>query len=153
MLAVPERIKPVCADRVKVEVGISDRLLEKIKRVQDLEAQRTKQNVNLEQTLESLVEDYLDKHDPLIKAHRKTLKTEAKLHVVRQKQLCQKSGSQKVLNTKSSMSSEGAKRYIPAELKHKVAMRDKGQCGYIHKNGNRCENKRWLEVLIFIHSI
>ena len=39
--AVPERMKFVAKDRLEMRIGISKALQEKVKRVQDLEAQRT----------------------------------------------------------------------------------------------------------------
>jgi len=33
-----------------------------------------------------------------------------------------------------------------AEYKHKVNFRDEGRCTHAHKNGQRCNQKRWLEI-------
>lgn len=37
------------------------------------------------------------------------------------------------------------RRALPMELKHQVMFRDQGQCRF-HRNGQRCENRRYLEI-------
>lgn len=68
--AAPERIKVVAEDRLELRMGISKALQEKLKRVQDLEAQRMGRAVSLEDTLETLLEVYLETKDPVKRAER-----------------------------------------------------------------------------------
>ena len=101
--AVKESVKFVGEDRLELRVGISKSLEEKLKRVQDLESQRTAQAATLEQALEAAVGIYLEKNDPVIKAQRILNK------------------SVKVVTGRV-----GPEKPIPAHLKHQVQQRDGG---------------------------
>ncbi len=35
---------------------------------------------------------------------------------------------------------------VPSASKHQVNLRDEGRCTHAHKNGRRCNQKRWLEI-------
>lgn len=69
-LAVAERAKYVSEERLKLELGVSEALLEKIKRVQDLISQRTRKAASLEDAFEEMSELFLEKNDPVRKANR-----------------------------------------------------------------------------------
>jgi hypothetical protein len=60
--------------QVKMQVGLSEKLMLKLRRAQDLVSQKKKSSVNLELTLEALVDDYIKKHDPVEKAKRQKIK-------------------------------------------------------------------------------
>ncbi len=60
--------------KVALQVGVSEELMFKIRQVQDLESQRQRKSLNLEDTLETIVELYLDRKDPVRKAKRQKLK-------------------------------------------------------------------------------
>jgi hypothetical protein len=68
--ATPERIRPVSENRLEVRLGISAELREKLERVQDLESQRRRKAASLEETLEALLEVYLEVKDPIRRAER-----------------------------------------------------------------------------------
>ena len=68
--AVREKMKYITESRLCFQVGISEALSEKLKRVQDLESQRLKRSASFETVLEALTEIYLEKNDPLRKAKR-----------------------------------------------------------------------------------
>lgn len=80
--AVPEKMKFVSENRLNLQMGISEQLSQKLKRTQDLESQRKKKAVSLEETLEVLIDLYLENQDPLIKSEK--LKTRKNLSVSRQ---------------------------------------------------------------------
>lgn len=107
--AVPEKLKFVNAERLALQMSISKALSEKLKRAQDIECQKKQKSVGLEETLESLLEAYLEKYDPVQKAEK--LRGRKNLAVARQ-----------------------------------VDLRDRGQCTYLDQNGQRCEERRWLDV-------
>lgn len=60
--------------RMELRLGISEELMLKIRRAQDLESQRQKKNLNLEQALEEILAVYLEKRDPLVRAYRQKAK-------------------------------------------------------------------------------
>ncbi|MGZ6334261.1 MAG: HNH endonuclease signature motif containing protein [Bdellovibrionota bacterium] len=120
-LATPEKTKYVSENRLNLSLGISQKLLERIQRIQDLESQRTKSAASLEDALEAMAEIYLHRNDPLEKAKRAK---PAQL-VLRQV--------------------EFKREPIPAGVGHQVRVRDLSQCTDV-KNGIRCTNRRWLEI-------
>ncbi|MGE3973594.1 MAG: HNH endonuclease [Bdellovibrionales bacterium] len=83
--ATPERIKFVSEDRLNLQMGISERLQHKLKRAQELESQRQKKHVSLEETLEAMLDLYLEKKDPVPKAEK--LQHRANFPVLRRVQL------------------------------------------------------------------
>jgi 5-methylcytosine-specific restriction endonuclease McrA len=121
-------VKPIAENLSQLKVGISKELEEKLKRVQDLESQRTRRAVKLSETLEALVDLYLEKKDPVKKAER-VLKRDADACVARHV-------------TQVSQSDTGQ---IPAKTKYQVTLRDGRQCTHT-ENGKRCEARRWLDV-------
>jgi hypothetical protein len=69
-IATPERTRYVNGERVEIRVCVSEAVMKKIKRAQDLESQRTSSACDLEVTLEAIVDLYLEKRDPVKKAQR-----------------------------------------------------------------------------------
>lgn len=68
--AVPERMKFVSEDRLNLQLGISSKIMHKFKQVQNLESRRNRRAVNLEETLEALLDQYLESMDPVQKAEK-----------------------------------------------------------------------------------
>lgn len=60
--------------RLKMELGLSEELMLKLRRAQDLEVQRQRQKVDLEETLEAILDVYLERRDPVRKAQRQKAK-------------------------------------------------------------------------------
>jgi 5-methylcytosine-specific restriction endonuclease McrA len=68
--ATPEVMKYTSADRLSLHLGVSENLAEKIKRLQDLVAQKTSSTATIEDALEAAINEYLERHDPVRKAER-----------------------------------------------------------------------------------
>src|SRR5574338_182735 len=96
-----ERMKPVSAEQVKVTVTVSPKVAEMLRRIQDLESQRTQKAATLDETLEAMAEHYLERKDPVRKAER--------------------------AKPKDSFPQEST-RAIPAAIQHAVVRRDKNRC-------------------------
>ena len=60
--------------RVSLQVGLSEKLMLKLRQAQDLESQKQRKSLDLEETLEALVEVYLNQRDPVRRARRQKLK-------------------------------------------------------------------------------
>ena len=73
---VHDRAKYVSAERLEIKFGLDEKVMEKFKRAQDLVSQKTKSSASFEQTLEAVLDFYLDKNDPLKKAERNIYKSE-----------------------------------------------------------------------------
>ncbi len=70
----PETTSYVAADRVKLSLGLSEREMLKLRRVQDLLSQSRRRAISLEETIEVLTAEYLGRHDPVAKAKRHVVK-------------------------------------------------------------------------------
>lgn len=155
-LKIKEREKQVSANCVELRLGISEKLHRKLKRVQDLVSTRKKKPANLEETLEVLLELYLEKEDPVRKAERvkeKQIKKESEIEI---KNLIQPENQDrarcpavnrakdKPVTAQSSLPVKNS-RYIPAKLKHEITLRDQARCTH-ETGGKRCEEKRWLDI-------
>lgn len=156
--------------RIELQLGVSEALMLKLRRAQDIESQRNKKNLNLEQTLEEVLCLYLEKRDPLKKAKRQDAK--GKL-LTDQNQTCRsvdknsahaknnnptihsasptkeeraKSQSQELERNQRIAPHKRASRALPARLKHQLQIRDDGQCTYVDSLGRRCLSRRFLEA-------
>jgi hypothetical protein len=121
--AVQERLKPVNEDRLELRLGISKALEEKLKRVQDLESQRTSRAASFEDSLNAALEVYLERNDPVRRAERILKKT-----------------------LKENAAPARVTGHIVQSLKYQVQSRDTGQCTHKNPLGKRCENRRWLDI-------
>lgn len=68
--AVQERAKFIAADRIKLEMGLNAKMMEDFRRAQDLVSQKLKGAASLEVTMEELLQFFLERNDPLVKAKR-----------------------------------------------------------------------------------
>lgn len=68
--AVSERASYVTAERMLLQLGVSESLMKKFRRVQDLECQSKQKHIDLEATLEAALDLFLERKDPVKKAER-----------------------------------------------------------------------------------
>jgi hypothetical protein len=154
-LAVQERVKYVAEDRLSLTLGISEQALEKLKKVMDLESQRSKKSASREDALIAALDVYLERHDPVKKAERAELRAEnKKAGKYADKSAKENNQSDTKINERVFSTQGNAQRVarhigrreaLPAALVHAVHMRDQRQCA--HKiNGKRCGATRWLDI-------
>jgi hypothetical protein len=124
-----ERIRPVTESRSQLTLAISTELEAKLRRAMDLVAQKNRKAPTMEDTLEVILESYLEKHDLVRKAKR----------------LCPDT----VLPTPPAVA--GVRTPIPAPVRHTVNQRDQGQCTFTDSNDRRCTERRWLVLHHHIH--
>ncbi len=133
-LATPERAVYVSSNaeqtRMRLEVGMSEENLVKLRRVQDLLSQSRKKPVTLEEVLVTLTDDYIKRNDPLEIAKR---------------QLVKKSQS-KTLKSPVSLQVPTQREPIYATLFHQIALRDERRCTHVNARGTRCDQRRWIEI-------
>jgi hypothetical protein len=157
-LAIKESVKYVTEDRISLTVGLSEKTIEKLKRVMDLESQRTKSAASREDALTAALDAYLEKHDPLKKAERATSRAEKTINRTVEVKSDMKVSAQS--NAKPVPGQERARQIenstqktfarvnrpkLPAALVHAVHMRDQRQCTF-NQNNKRCGATRWLDV-------
>lgn len=158
-VAVPERVKPVAENLMKLELGITDQIHEDLKRAQDLCSSQSGKPATLEDTLRELLKFYLDRKDPVKRAERAQAREERKGQVVDNKpefatqpELSpgRVKDDQGDLITQGSVRkqpiSQDARPRIPARLIHQINLRDGQRCAHIDKNGKRCTERRWLDI-------
>jgi len=68
--SIPERIKPVCTDRLRLECGIDEVLENKLERVKAILSQKRSKICSLEETLDAMTDEFLERHDPFERAKR-----------------------------------------------------------------------------------
>ncbi|MGK5089319.1 hypothetical protein WDW86_17345 [Bdellovibrionota bacterium FG-2] len=72
--ATPERASYVTENRVKLEIGLSEKDMLAIRRVQDLMCQARGRAVSLEETIATMTEEHLRRRDPVRRAKRQIAK-------------------------------------------------------------------------------
>jgi hypothetical protein len=76
--ATPERYKYVTEDRIALSLGLDERSFQALKRVQDLESQRLKRAVSIEETIQAMTALYLERRDPVAQAERAQARAHAR---------------------------------------------------------------------------
>lgn len=135
-VAVQERMSYVAADRVRLELGLSESEMLKLRRVQDLLSQTKKRAVSLEETLGILTSEYLDRRDPLERAKRAQK---------REKRISE-AATDRESDSELVSGREGGNERIPASVRHEVSRRDLNRCQHILPNGERCNQARWVDL-------
>ncbi len=143
--------------------------MKNLRRIQDLECQRTKTTCDLEKTLEVIINDYIQKHDAVTKSekvlHKLSLRTVNSNANSRantkaddndkdnnssqtqiQKTKIAENSSKTNNNHEASHPKINQRVAISSEIKHQVNQRDQGQCCFRNSQGTRCINRRWLDV-------
>jgi hypothetical protein len=140
---IQEQTRYVSEQRIELKLGISEELHEKLKRVQDLVSTQSGKAASLEETLEAALALYIEKKDPVEKAHRAQARMEkAKSPVPGQDNERSNSNISLIPN----LNSNNNPRFIPAWLVHAILRRDQGQCSFRSSQGDRCSQRRWLEI-------
>ncbi len=164
-LAVPERLKYKTEDRLEISFGISERLSKKLARVKDLLAQSNSKLISSEEALECLVDEFIERNDPIRKAERnssgrrsKKVETASIESVQGVERGDTKHGTCRVDDWISAgKDGESCKSFVkhkmpsartalPAVVKHAVTLRDLRQCTHVNVYGKRCSHTKWLDV-------
>ncbi len=164
---VPERARYISETRVELRLSLKEEIIKNLRRIQDLECQRTKTTCDLEKTLEVIINDYIQKHDPVKKSekvlHKLSLRTvnsnantkadsgtndDANENQQTQIQNTKMTENSPRINIKHEGSHPKINQRvaISSEINHQVNQRDQGQCCYKNSQGARCLNRRWLDV-------
>lgn len=117
-----DEIKPIAANRVKIEFRADEPVAEMIERAKQLLRHKYPDG-RLEDIFREVLELFLEKKDP----ERKVQRIEEK----KAKEL-----------TKPPIST----RYISQTMKLEIWKRDGGQCAFVSKNGSRCAERGMLEL-------
>jgi hypothetical protein len=162
-----ETIRRLQPERLSVSFSVSDELMKKMKRVQDVLSSERRRAMNLEDSLEELVEAFLERRDPVRRAERKL---ERNTQSSADQKTDAAGGIEKMGGDEAAGGETGTflgvpasphpqpmkhlgpstnvikRRLIPAKIKHELVMNSSGQCTFVSSQGVRCHNQRWLEI-------
>jgi hypothetical protein len=150
--AAPERATYLSETYLKLTLGISEKLHLKLKRIVDLESQRTRHAAKLEDALEAMAELYLQKNDPLEKAKRAKVATAAAAPAAQEpdpstQPVARQAGSEGPAPGPAVRNTLPATRIpLPAVVRHAVNTRDQRRCTHRDRAGTRCPETRWLDI-------
>lgn len=134
-LAVKEKVKFVSESRLKLELGVSESVMNDFKRAQEILMQKTKGRVTLEEVLRKVLEDFLQREDPLKKAQRAIEREKVKRSSTLGAQL-----------VPGPVQIPFERTPLTTHLRHQLAIRDHAQCGYADQDGKRCPQRKWLQI-------
>jgi hypothetical protein len=126
--AIQEKMTYKAENVLQFQLAVSEEWAELLKDVKDLLSQKNQRAVSSEEALFILMTEYKAKNDPVSKAERAQKKSDP----------TEESNSARKQNHLS--------RKIPAANLHVVNARDKRPCTHVDQDGNRCQQKRWLQV-------
>ncbi len=118
-----ERVTVRGEDCLELKVGLTKEVYDQVKRVQDLLSQKKRRSVKIEEAISEMAALDRNKHDPNERANRL---------------LC----PDKVKPVKIT---EG-RVALPAWVKHTVHQKYQSQCATLLPNGQRCPERRFLEI-------
>ncbi len=143
---VAERASYVGEERLKLQLGISEELMEKLRRVKDVLSQKKRRAVSMEEALEAMAGDFLERHDPIVKAKRVLEKKSPHPQLFPGRVVSEKADSGVGIPLIAVPKATSSRVSLPAVTRHHVFLRDGGQCTFIDHEGRRCEQRRWLEI-------
>ena len=135
-------------------LDVSLEVLELLKKTQDLMASKKKRNLKLDETLKLVLEEFLDRHEPVRKAERArqrvekdTPKNTARVaprsaprsapRITAENSVCTDEAVPKVNKRRTA---------VTARARHIVNIRDQARCTFVDIAGHRCTNDRWLHA-------
>lgn len=167
---VHERMKPLKGHRVRLELIVGKDVAEKLRRAQELLCGKKQRNVSLEETLATVLEEFLERKDPVRKAERAQARKRKKgaegdecckridvesisdnfasdSKTKREQALSPLRGTQPVAR-QVQLGHTGTSRRpaIPAEVIHAIYRRDRGRCQAQKANGTKCGARRYLQL-------
>ena len=138
--AVRDKITYLQPSQVKLVCGISEELMKEIERIKELVSQNTGRPANLEETLKAMATLYLERKDPIKKAERVLAKEQISYSPSAKRE------GPSFLSLRRVDNSQAKRTSIPAQIRHEVMKRDRGQCTFKDKVATPCQNKRWLDL-------
>jgi hypothetical protein len=127
--ATIEKAKYVTEDRIKLELGVSEEFMKDLKRVQEILSQKNKAHSNYEATLGKVLKEFVRRHDPIKKAQRAIEKT-----------------IPATTKVPAQLGPGRVRQPFNNQIKHQLHLRDNFQCTFIYSTGERCSQRKWLQI-------
>jgi hypothetical protein len=157
-----ETVRRLDENRSRISLSLPDELLQEFKRAQTLESMRNKKSLNLEETLQFVLADYLERRDPVRKAKRICDKTslrepsepralsqgtlEARATFRQETSEASVNLFREIVPTKSVSQLLQHRRPLPAFVKHQVFQRDQGKCQFKSSEGLVCDSREFVQI-------
>lgn len=122
---VKEKIRPMSKEEAELRVGLDSEMERDLSRIKAL-----LKTASAKEALKAIMEDYLQRHDPVEKAKRQVVARPA--------------SSPKPISVGARR--RIASRYIPKAVFHEVQRRDQGRCQFKGVNGHICGNSFGIQV-------
>ncbi len=137
--AVVESVKYKTAERLEFKIGVSEEWLSALQQVKDLLSQKRMKAVTSEEALKAIMDDFLKRNDPIRRAERvQKRKVES--------EISEEPKPDNQFDSTDKHPSVPGRQRLPAHTKHAVMLRDQRRCRHLSIQGERCENRRWIDV-------
>lgn len=147
--AVKEKISYVSEDRLKLVAGLSEKAKSWLLEAQDILSQKSKASATIEETLETALQEYIERNSRVKKAERAEDRRRKKEKCVAKaepsKLPVSRRGAERPCAEQQKVLSANQRTPIPAEVIHQINLRDQRKCQARMSNGNPCGSTRWLE--------
>ena len=147
-----ERVRAISENQSEMRLVVPKELEEALRRLQDLYSKRSKRSLSLTETLGVMAGELIKLHDPVKKAQRFLDNKVLTQRVLNHSLLDNKILHQRILDPKvpqAILRSEFVpvhRRRTRKDVLHQVNMRDRAQCTYCYPSGERCTDRRFLQV-------
>jgi len=123
--AIKERVKAVAPDLFEFKCALTSKGNDLLARALDILSTQHKKNVDRGEAIEAVLEEFVERHDPVKQAERASKRKQAP--VARRKTY-----------------KKGKRTSVPKAIQHAVTKETQGQCTSIDAFGERCTNRRFL---------
>jgi hypothetical protein len=148
-LEVKEHVKIIgLAARVQLQVGVSESLMIKLRRAQDILSQKRQRSTDLEQTLAAAIDLFIEKNDPLEKAKRQVMKGVVpglvNANTASTPVALAKTAAEAKLERPANI--RNPRKPISASTRHKLWIKNQGRCAHTDSHNQRCSQRRFLHI-------
>jgi len=119
---------------VELKLGVPESLMLKLRHAQDLVSQSKQSHATLVETLEAMVDLFIERKDPVSKAKRQKMRGKVDAPM------------KKPVPGPVNVNSASARPPMPAALRHQLYLKHQGRCAHVDGHGNRCPQRRMLEI-------
>ncbi len=123
---VRESVKPIAESLFELRCALSPKAEELLKRALDLLSSQKQRDVKPGEAIETILEAFVERNDPVKKAGRALNRKTPKLSVAR------------------PAIKDGKRTAIPRPVGHIVSLQTGAQCTHVGSDGMRCTERRWL---------
>ena len=137
----PEKYHYVHQDRLHLQFGVSEELMQRLLQIQDLLSSRQKKHTSFEEMLDIISKEFVTRHDPIEKAKRREKRLDSKKILIKTKKTFKS-----YVPGHGNWQDESKRESLAYWRRCQALKRDQGQCTYVHPNGQRCKRKRYLQI-------